>query len=341
MANLEIGVQTIGNAPSDLMESRVRQMEEWGFDHFWPADERFFREVYATLTLCALNTQTMKMGPCLTDPFTRHPALTAMAIATLDEISDGRSFLALGAGMSGFDALGMAPSRRAKSMREATIVIRQLLSGEKVTFHGRTLHLDEVVLDFQPTGHNLPIFIGSNSPLGLQAAGEVSDGSITSGMASKATVEYVKGLVAQGATKSGRNPELLKTTVLLKTSVSRDSTAAKNAVRVGVLQSLLNFPDFASVGGVELPKKLRTRIDEMGYTNDHKQLAMLAPDLPTECVDAFALAGNPEEVAEQLKELHDLGVDAVIVSPFSPSGQDPWRTIELIATEVLPQISTK
>src|SRR5678815_2595029 len=69
--------------------------ESTGFDDFWLADERFFREVYACLTLCALRTRRIRLGPCVTDPYSRHPALTAMAIATLDELSGQRAVLGL------------------------------------------------------------------------------------------------------------------------------------------------------------------------------------------------------------------------------------------------------
>src|SRR5512132_3655481 len=85
--------------------------ESAGYDDFWLADERFFREVYGSLTLCALRTRRIRLGPCVTDPYSRHPALTAMAIATLDEISGGRALLGLGAGVSGFRELGVASSR--------------------------------------------------------------------------------------------------------------------------------------------------------------------------------------------------------------------------------------
>jgi hypothetical protein len=52
----------------------------WGFAAVWLADERFYREVYASLAQIALATSRVRVGPCITDPFTRHPALTAMAI---------------------------------------------------------------------------------------------------------------------------------------------------------------------------------------------------------------------------------------------------------------------
>jgi 5,10-methylenetetrahydromethanopterin reductase len=54
----------------------------------------------------------------VTDPFSRHPALTAMAIATLDEVSGGRGILGIGAGISGFAELGLYRSKPARAICE-------------------------------------------------------------------------------------------------------------------------------------------------------------------------------------------------------------------------------
>jgi 5,10-methylenetetrahydromethanopterin reductase len=104
--------------------------EGTGYDDLWLADERFFREVYASLTVCALRTRRIRLGPCVTDPYSRHPALTAMAIATLDEISNRRAVLGIGAGVSGFRELGVDASRSAVAIREAIELIRRLLAGD-------------------------------------------------------------------------------------------------------------------------------------------------------------------------------------------------------------------
>jgi len=96
------GVLLLGELPAKELASLAHRIEEWGYDYLWFADERFFREVYSSLTLCALNTSRIKLGPCVTDPYSRHPALTAQAIGTLDEISGGRAVLGIGAGISGF-----------------------------------------------------------------------------------------------------------------------------------------------------------------------------------------------------------------------------------------------
>src|SRR5213593_1694105 len=135
--------------------------EAAGYDDLWLADERFFREVYASLTLCALRTRRIRLGPCVTDPYSRHPALTAMAIATLDEISDRRAVLGIGAGVSGFRELGVDASRPAVAIREAVELIRRLLAGETVTVQGRVVSFTNGRLDFAPPRADLPIYVAS------------------------------------------------------------------------------------------------------------------------------------------------------------------------------------
>src|SRR3972149_9693383 len=64
----------------DLMRYAAR-CEELGFDAFWYADEKFYRETYTGLAACALATSRIALGTGVTEPYTRHPALTALAIA--------------------------------------------------------------------------------------------------------------------------------------------------------------------------------------------------------------------------------------------------------------------
>ncbi len=102
---MRTGVLVVGEHAIPRLLALCRLAEALGYDFFWYADERFFREVYSGLACCALNTSRIRLGPCVTDPYSRHPALTAVAIGTLDEISGGRAVLGIGAGVSGFAEL--------------------------------------------------------------------------------------------------------------------------------------------------------------------------------------------------------------------------------------------
>jgi 5,10-methylenetetrahydromethanopterin reductase len=93
------------------------------------------------------------LGPCVTDPFARHPALTAMAIATLDEIAEGRVMLGIGAGVSGFSELGIVPRKSPRAIREAITLIRALLRGEQVDMHGDVISFLEGRLGFNTNAH--------------------------------------------------------------------------------------------------------------------------------------------------------------------------------------------
>jgi len=139
----------LGDVSVQVMAERARLAEAVGYGTVWLADERFYREVYSCLAHFAARTSKVLLGPCVTDPFSRHPALTAMAIATLDEISGQRAILGIGA--SGFTELGINRRRPARAIREMIEVIRALLLGESIDFHGEVIEFHQGGLSFVPT----------------------------------------------------------------------------------------------------------------------------------------------------------------------------------------------
>src|SRR6266436_5297464 len=161
--NLELLL--LGDAPIAQLVERARLAEANGYSRVWLADERFYREVYSCLGQLAAHTSSVLLGPCVTDPYTRHPALTAMAIATLDEISGGRATLGIGAGISGFAELGIERRKPACAIRESIELIRALLRGETVDFDGEVIAGDQSRLSFSPPRPAVPIYVASNGPL--------------------------------------------------------------------------------------------------------------------------------------------------------------------------------
>src|SRR5512139_2931545 len=87
--------------------SLCRDVEEHGFDLLGIADSQsVFRELYVALTVAALNTSRIRLGPLVTNPLTRHPVVTASAISSVDELSGGRALLGLGSGDSAIYTIG-------------------------------------------------------------------------------------------------------------------------------------------------------------------------------------------------------------------------------------------
>ena len=107
--------------PPAQLERVVRQCEDLGYRAFRYGNEKYFRDPWIGLTLAAQASSRLRLSTFIQDPFTLHPALTAVAIATLDELSGGRAELVLGpagAAAARWATSGCGP--RAPSARRST-----------------------------------------------------------------------------------------------------------------------------------------------------------------------------------------------------------------------------
>lgn len=314
--------------------------ESCGYDHLWLADERFFREVYASLTLCAAGTTRLRLGPCVTDPYSRHPALTAMAIATLDELSDGRAALGLGAGISGFAELGVRRDKPARAIREAATLVRRLLAGETVDLRGEVVRFHGGRLDVAPARPGVPIYVASNGPLGQRAAGAVADGAIMEGCANPEEARALAAAVRAGAVAAGRDPDAVELVARLNTCIADDGPAARDVLRPRVARTLgagrLPFATLESQG-LALPADARARVAGVPYGAGFEPYRPIVPLITDRHVDALALAGTVEEVTGHVVALGRAGIGQVAIHPFAPPGGTVDTTIRRFGEEVLPR----
>ena len=172
---LRLGLGLLQDYPPDELIRIVRTTEDAGYHTFWYGNEKYFRDPYIGLALAAVNTSRLQLGTFIADPYTAHPALTAVSIATLDELSHGRAILLIGAGGGGGAGLGYTRTRPAVAIRESIHVIRGLLAGERVTFEGQVIRFIDGQLDFAARA-DLPVYVASRGDLVLSMAGEVADG---------------------------------------------------------------------------------------------------------------------------------------------------------------------
>ena len=108
----------------------------------------------------------------------RHPVLVARQLADIARLAPGR--LIFGAGIGGEDRhevtiCGVDPATRGLRMDECLAVVRQLLTGKGVTYHGRFFDLDEAVIAPAPA-EPVPIIVGGRSDAAIRRAGRLGDG---------------------------------------------------------------------------------------------------------------------------------------------------------------------
>ncbi len=335
----------LGMAPVEPLKKVVataKLAEDLGFEYVGHADQRFAgeKDVFVALAADALNTQRVKLGPCVSDPFTRIPAMLAVAIASLDELSDGRAVLTLGAGGSGFTQMHLERKHVNEALREAILTIRALLTGEVVTYEGKLFKLTNARLRFK-TRPGLPIYLATRSPMNLELAGEVADGALIATYVSKEQLEFAIGRIRTGAERAGRRPEDIKLISWVYTSISDDGQQAVENVRPFVTQALVNtspdaYPVIFEGFDSELPSFLG-KIREMGREGlevAYRDRKYLTDDV----IKRFSVAGTADDCIRKIREITSLGINDIWLRCFSAprSEIEHEKVIVPFAEKVMP-----
>ncbi len=329
--------------PSELVDL-AQQAEEWGYTYFWYPDEKFFRECYVGLTLVAANTTRLKLGPCVTDPYSRHPIMTAAAVATLAEIAPGRVWLGLGAGGRGLREMGLAQTRPSRALREAIEIIRGLLAGESVSYQGEVISLENRPLDFVPAGP-VPIFIGTGHGRHIQQlAGEIADAAMLANYASPETIRKGLSFVEQGAAKAGRQLSDVYLISRVDVAVHPKREEARKVLAPKVLSAVrASYPDLNYLDDLppfEMSSTFLSILSKKDYQTksyyavpDHS-----APLVPDALIDHLGVAGTPSEVASRLLAISALGFNQITIRAVPVRGQTMLDCLRLISDSVLPII---
>jgi alkanesulfonate monooxygenase SsuD/methylene tetrahydromethanopterin reductase-like flavin-dependent oxidoreductase (luciferase family) len=190
--------------------SYLSQVEDAGLDHVCCADHVSFAGagfdglVHAT-ALAALHPRLpVHLGVYLLP--LRHPVLVARQLADLDAIAPGR--LVFGVGIGGEDRheveiCGVDPGSRGRRMEEALSVLRALMTGAPVTFHGEFFDIEDAVI--RPSA-SVPIVVGGRSDQAIRRAGRLGDGWLGIWNSPRRFAQAVE-MVAEDAARAGRTSE--------------------------------------------------------------------------------------------------------------------------------------
>lgn len=180
---LRVGVQ-LPETERVVRWPEIREMavtaEAVGFDSVWVGDHLLYRsdsetagpwEAWSILAAVGAVTEHVQIGPLVAATSFHNPAMLAKKAVTVDEISNGRLILGLGAGWNRieYDAYGFPFDHRASRFEEAFAIIRTLLSEGAIDFVGEyyTLRDCELVPPARPGG--IPLMVGSEGPRVLRA----------------------------------------------------------------------------------------------------------------------------------------------------------------------------
>jgi alkanesulfonate monooxygenase SsuD/methylene tetrahydromethanopterin reductase-like flavin-dependent oxidoreductase (luciferase family) len=211
---VRVGIEILPEYRWWAAEPKWRAAEEYGFDHAWTFDHLGWRSLVdgpwfgavPTLTAAAMVTSKIKLGTFVATPNFRHPVSFARELTALDDISDGRFILGVGAGGGGYDTQVMGdtalpPKRRADRFGEFVELLDLLLRQDRTTWRGEFYEAVEArSLPGCVQRPRLPFVVAANGPRAMRIAARFGTGWVTTGATSESMPEWWRS-VAEASTR--------------------------------------------------------------------------------------------------------------------------------------------
>lgn len=329
MRQIRAGVVLQGAYEPPRFGEMVAEIDALGFEHLWLTDSSLHaRNAYAYLTLASTRSTRLTLGTAVTNPLTRHPAITAASAATVDEISGGRMILGIGAGDRPLLALGMKPAS-VDSLRASIGAIRALWSGAHVDVEDTAFTMRDAHLRF-PARPDIPVYISASGPRTLELAGEIADGVILLVGLFPDALAWALEHVDRGASKVGRDRPSIA--VFAYGAIDDDEERALASARSIAAWFPQTAPVICELAG--LPASLIDEVKRRYAGGEFQEAAAAARLLPDDFVRRVALAGNADEARARIAAVIDAGADSVNVFPLGEGRMETVRAFSTCVAEL-------
>ncbi|MGH7824118.1 MAG: LLM class flavin-dependent oxidoreductase [Candidatus Binatia bacterium] len=314
----------------------MRQAEERGYEMaFFSETIELMRDSVTSLAAIGLATEKLVLGSTQIVRL-RGPVVMAQTLATLDELTGGRMTLAPGACTKSHarvhalpQDVGATPSEVLKEYIES---MRRLLSGEKISYHGKFVNFDNVGLPWKPLRSDVPFYVPATATVGLQLAGTIGDGVVLNAVCSPEYTANALNIIKQSAEAAGRDFAAFEVAQIINCSVEDDHKKALDAMRWEVATKL----DPVQIKFIAGPKM---RVGEPYIKKDDIPLfekayekggmEALIKSIPDSYVEGMTASGTPNEVKERVQQYRDAGVKIPLLRPAA--AHQTQRVLNLFA----------
>jgi alkanesulfonate monooxygenase SsuD/methylene tetrahydromethanopterin reductase-like flavin-dependent oxidoreductase (luciferase family) len=288
---MRVGVVVLPEHSWPATRAIYSHVEELGFDHAWTYDHLSWRTLrdgpwhaaVPLLSAIAATTARLRLGTLVASPNFRHPVPFAKELMTLDEISNGRVILGIGAGTANHDAsvLGTppwSPAERTARFEEFVELLDGLLTTSAVTYEGAYYSASDArTIPGCVQRPRLPFAIAATGPRGMAVAARHAQTWVTFGDPALPASEHFEGLprlirlLDAACEAAGRDPASIDRLVLTG-ALGPDSSSSPDEFTDAVGRyATLGFTDVV----VHYPRPAEP------YSGDAAALDAIAEVLPT------------------------------------------------------------
>ncbi len=329
---MNFGVVLQTDPPARQVIELAQLSESLGFGYVWTFDSPvLWQEPFVIYSGILANTKSVIVGPMVTNPISRHWAVTASLFATLNDMYGNRTICGIGRGDSAVRVIGRTPASLA-TLDAAMGVIKDLAEGRPARL-GDT----SVTIPWVHDGR-LDVWMAAYGPRALELAGQRADGLILQ-IADPFVVRWAVGVAREAATAVGRHPAELQVCVAAPAYVGDDLPNQRDQLRwfggmVGNHVADIVERYGSSSGAV--PEALSSYIaGRKGYDYSHhgKPGNPTTEFVPDEVIDRFCVLGQAPAHVERMKELESLGVNQFAIYLMHDQMKE---TLHAYSRDILP-----
>ena len=333
--------------------ARAQQAEAAGFDGVTIVDsQNLSGDCYVALGLAAHATERIRLGTGVTNPFTRHPAVTACAIATVHAESGGRAVLGIGRGDSALAHLGYAPAPIALFERYLE-QLQGYLRGEEVPF-GPDANVESLGLAVVPTASRIEwirpgrypkvvVDVAATGPRVIRLAARLADSVTFAVGADLARLRWALATARKARADAGLDPDGIAYGAYVNV-VAHDDPDVARILGEGGLSLFARFS--AMYGSATGPasaveKQVAEAVhDAYDMTRHNRAGSAQAAQLTPEFAHEYGIFGPTKYCVERLREIVALGLQRlVIVGPTREANPAEASMAESrFAEEVMPAL---
>ncbi len=312
----------------------MQQAEERGYEMgFFSETIELMRDSVTALAAIGLATKRLVLGSTQIVRL-RGPVVMAQTLASLDELTGGRMTLAPGACTKSHARVHSLATELdatpAAVLKEYIESMRLLLTGEKVSYHGKYVNFDNVGLAWKPVRNYIPLYVPATSKTGLRLAGQIGDGVVLNAVCSPEYTENALKIIREAAGAAGKDWSKFEVAQLINCSVEEDHKKALDEVRWEVATKLdpIQLPFIAGPKmrvGEPYIKKEDIPIFEKAYAKGGMEALIKA--VPDSYVEGMTASGTPDEVVKRVERYRQAGVKLPLLRPAA--NHQTQRLLEL------------
>jgi len=303
----------------DLWRRIIRTTEDSGFESLWRSDhffslsgprDRDALETFISFTMVAEESERIRFGPLVSSMTFRHPSLLARMAAQIDQLSGGRFILGMGAGWNvpEHQAFGLPfppLKERMDRLEQGVQVVQALWRDEPATFNGVHYQLDEAICHPKPAQSPMPVLIGGRGERRtLRIVARYAQEWNAVGVPDIEEYRRLAGVLEQHCADVGRDPSSIRHSQMSAPVIGRDE-AELHAHLARIVEKI---PALGERSAEDTLAGLRRR----GW-----------------------LVGSPAEIVDELGRREEAGITRTMLQHHASAD---FGTLELIASEVLPQV---